>query len=118
VEQFKIQAMAELVAERAQECSERGNVFEDRSAQPHADELRLGVVVAEQLHMPQPPSRIRIGRAASTRTGGPGNGRTSTHISSTTCRFRKNGQFPDPSCPASERRLSPSFFATATPPWT
>ena len=68
-EQFEVQVMAELVAERAQKCSERGGLLQDRRSEPHADLLRFRIIVSEKGSVPQLSSRTRNGRAASTRTG-------------------------------------------------
>jgi len=44
--------MAELMAQGAHEGSERGDLLEDGRSQPHADHLRFGIIVAEQLRAP------------------------------------------------------------------
>ena len=51
-EQLKIQVVTQLVAKRAEKRSKGGDVFEDGRSQPHADHLRLGIIVAEQLRAP------------------------------------------------------------------
>lgn len=51
-EQFEVQVMAELVAERAQKCSERGGLLQDRRSEPHADLLRFRIMVSEKLRAP------------------------------------------------------------------
>src|SRR5207237_4451223 len=44
--------VAEVVTQRAQERSKRGDVFENRRPQPNADQSRFRIVVAEQFRSP------------------------------------------------------------------
>src|SRR5690349_5963050 len=51
-EQFEVQVMAELVAESAQKCSERGGLLQDRRSEPDADLLRFRIIVSEKAPCP------------------------------------------------------------------
>src|SRR5262249_3568302 len=44
-----IQVVTELMAQCAQECSKRGDLLANRRFHPHADEHRIGAIVAEKL---------------------------------------------------------------------
>ena len=47
-EPLKIEMVAELVAEGAEERSERGHLFPHRRASPHADQHALGSIVSKK----------------------------------------------------------------------
>jgi hypothetical protein len=47
--QFPIEVMAKLVAERREECPERGDPFLDRRPHPHANQLLFEMVVPKKL---------------------------------------------------------------------
>ena len=51
-EPLEIEMMAEFVAERAQECSERGDFSPHRRAHPYSDQHAVGSVVAKKLSSP------------------------------------------------------------------
>ena len=51
-EPLKIEVVAELVAERAQECSERGDLSPHRRPHPHPNYHAFGSVISKKLYSP------------------------------------------------------------------
>lgn len=61
-EAFKIKVMAEFMAERAQESSERGDLPSDSRSHPDSDQHRAGVIVTKQFECTPFPDAKRSRR--------------------------------------------------------
>jgi hypothetical protein len=55
--------MTEFMAERAEKRSKRSNLLADCRPHPHANQLGLGIVIAEKLGSPSAPVRADGSRA-------------------------------------------------------